>query len=209
MKKPNRGKLLKIMLALYGEAVNMGLPNTFLEDMDRDIVENSNGYDPANEHKKWMKGNNRYVYSIVGVQNEFLYAMHLWKTLPPWMDVQLLGDKDDQCRQKIDVRVDEGEGFPKRTIQIKTGHEGKSNDIYGHYGWPVGASETLVAVCVETRAFHIHTLGAWSKLMAKAQPTEWAWRGSNSVWISRTAFLSSGGTIESFHPDLVKILETV
>lgn len=184
-----REKLVQILVHIYGESVSMGLPISFLNSIDSQISLCEGEYKRQNMHMKFVDGNDRYPGSLAGEVASYIRALHLWKTLPPWTNIEVAHDKERQVKQCIDLIIDE------RTEQIKSGAEGLKQDIYYHSDWLKGSPHYVVAVCWKKRVFHINKRDEWSRLSEQYDK-----------WIDRAAFLENG-TIEPIHPNIIQLVE--
>lgn len=185
-----RQKLLEVLTHLYGEAVYMQLPVEFLDSIDAQLSTCVEEYNESNKRKSFSKGNDRYVGSLPGEVACYIRALHLWKTLPPWMNVEVTHDKEQQVNQCVDLIVD-----GKITEQVKSGNEGTSSDIYYHSDWLKGTPQLIVAVCWQKHVFHVNKREEWERLAKQYDK-----------WIDRDAFLEKG-TVEPIHSDIVQLVE--
>lgn len=184
-----REKLVQILTHLYGESVSMGLPTSFLDSIDSQISLCEGEYKRQNMQMKFVDGNDRYPGSLAGEVASYIRALHLWKTLPPWTNIEVAHDKERQVNQCVDLVVGEN------TEQIKSGIERSSQGIYYHVDWLKGIPHYVVAVCWPKRVFHVNKRDEWIRLSSQYHK-----------WIDRDAFLENG-TIEPIHPDIVKLIE--
>lgn len=185
-----RAESLRLMVRLYEEAERMRVPQRFLDAAFANIEANRGDYRGEERNATWKTGNGRHPHSVIGETNALVYAMHLWETLPPWVEVELLDDRKSQYVDKLDIRAGE------KTIQVKTTHEGKLGDVYYHPQWSEGKADDVVAVCLESRTLYTNTRDGWRE----------AYSGQYR-FIDRARFCEYGGRIEPIHPNVVKIIE--
>lgn len=184
----------------YGAAVHA--PTPILSSIVR-LIKAAYSYDPANRTMEWHPDNLRYEESLLGERNMYVYIMHLWTVEPPWVGVEILDSKQDQHTNALDIRIVDRKDYPE-TEQCKTGHLGKSDDLYVHKDWLKGTPDNIVAVCTDPGRNVIYggPTAAWKQTYKE---------GAESIkdkvkWMYPSYFKECGGWVIDICEDVRKII---
>ena len=182
----------------YGAAVHA--PTPILSSIVQ-LIKAAYSYDPANRTMEWHPVNLRYEESLLGERNMYVYIMHLWTVEPPWVGVEILDSKRDQYTNALDIRIVDRKDHPE-TEQCKTGHLGKSDDLYVHKDWIQGTPDSVVAVCIERGIIYGGPMSAW-----KTTYREGSFAVKEDVkWMYPSYFKECGGWVIDICEDVRKII---
>ena len=182
----------------YGASINA--PMDILKAIVRLIGLNDQSYNPSNRAVEWQPDNNRHPDSLLGERNMFIYIMHLWTVSPPWVGIELLDSRQDQFVNALDIRIVDRKDHPE-TEQCKTGHLGKSKDLYVHKDWLKGNPDNIVAVCTKDGVIYGGPKSAWNT----------TYKGSFSLrggekWMYAPYFKECGGWVTDICDEVKDII---
>lgn len=185
-------------LLMYGASIHA--PAGVLKAMVQ-LINDAQSYDPSNRSLDWQPINNRHPESLLGERNMFVYIMHVWTVSPPWVGIELLDSMQDQYTKALDIRIVDRKDHPE-TEQCKTGHLGKSKDLYVHKGWLEGSPDNVVATCIEHGIIYGGPMTAWKQTYKE---------GSSAIrdeekWMNTPYFKECGGWIVDIHEDVKKLI---
>lgn len=193
--------LVMSMLRLYDYGVTVKAHSGVLDTMERLIEKNAGTYDPSNQTVEWQEDNVRYEESLMGERNMFVYVMHTLRTEPGWVDVEVLDSKQDQYDKALDLII-VGRTDQPETEQCKTGHLGKSGDLYVHKDWLKGSPTNVVAVCTEHGVIYGGPLDVWNQVYKEGASAI----SGEAKWMYVSYFKECGGWVVDIHEDVKKLI---
>lgn len=186
-------------LCMYGASINAHDP--ILDAIERLLDKNRQPYDPARRNMEYGPDNLRHEGSLLGERNMFAYIMHVYTTEPAWVWVELLDSKRDQCDLALDIRI-HGRHDAPITVQCKTGHLGKSNDLYVHKDWLSGSPDELIAVCAERELIYGGPFTAWKQTFKEGSSAT----NDKEKWMYKSEFEDRGGWIVDIHENVKSLI---
>lgn len=201
MGSDNKQDILASLARLYVYAETIRASSSVLDTMYDTLDVCSKHYSATNQTADWHRINNRYAESLLGERNMFVYILHLLTVEPPWVDVEILDSKEDQSTKALDIVVHGRTDFPE-TEQCKTGHLGKSDDLYAHKDWFKGTPNVVAAVCIERGIIYSNTLESWRRVYKEGASAI----SGDDKWVYATEFKEHGGIVTNIHPRVMEAL---
>lgn len=196
----DRKELIQSMGRLYVYLESIPASASMLDNV-YELIKANLTYDPANRTLEWQPVNNRHEEGLLGERNALIYVAHVLTTEPAWVGIEILTSKQDQCDRALDFVVDGRTDHPE-TVQCKTGHVGKSGDLYVHEDWLEGSPDDVVAVCVERGIIYGGPLNMWKEVHRHGSSAI----NDESKWMYISYFKECGGWIVDIHEDVKKII---
>lgn len=185
-------------LLVYGASIHA--PAGVLRAMVQ-LIKDAQSYDLTNRSLEWQPVNNRYPESLLGERNMFVYIMHLWTVSPPWVGIELLDSKQDQFTKALDIRIVDRKDHPE-TEQCKTGHLGKSKDLYVHKEWLEGSPDIIVATCIEQGIIYGGPMAAWKQTYKEGSSA----MRDKEKWMNTPYFKECGGWVTDICEEVMKLI---